>query len=70
MREECLVHLVHLGKVIHSRKEDVNLNDLAEAGTGLLENGGKVVDAECGHLGDVGGFKGQDVAGWGAGDLA
>lgn len=39
------VHLVHLGKVAHVGQEDVDLDDLFEAGAGGLEDGGQVLDA-------------------------
>lgn len=39
------VDLVHLGKVGHVGEEDVDLDDLFEGGTGLLEDGRQVLDA-------------------------
>lgn len=39
------VNLVHLGKVVHAGKEDVDLDDLVEGGTGSLEDGLEVLDA-------------------------
>lgn len=39
------VDLVHLGKVAHVGQEDVDLDDLLEAGAGGFEDGGQVLDA-------------------------
>lgn len=39
------VNLVHLGKVVHVGEEDVDLDDLLQAGAGGLKNGREVLDA-------------------------
>jgi hypothetical protein len=67
--EVLLVRGVHLHEVVHGGQEHVDLDDLADAGAGLLEHGREVVDAELGHLADRGLAEGQDLAFGGAGDL-
>ena len=39
------VDLVHLGEVVHVGKENIDLDDLLEAGASCLKNGRKVLDA-------------------------
>ena len=39
-----LVHLIHLAVKLEVRQEDVDLNDVIEAGAGLLEDGTEVAD--------------------------
>jgi hypothetical protein len=51
----CRVHLVHLGKVVHAREEDVDLDDIVEAGACGLEDGLQVLDAAVGVSLDVAG---------------
>lgn len=39
-----LVHLVHLGVVLEVRQEDVDLDNIVNAGAGLLQNSTEVAD--------------------------
>lgn len=70
MCEELLVNPVHLDKVIHGSQKDIDLDDLGERAACCFEDGGEVLDAEFGHLGDCGGGLGEDFASWRARDLA
>jgi hypothetical protein len=40
-----LVNLIHLSKILHIRKENIDFEDVLEARTGGLEDGGEVGDA-------------------------
>jgi hypothetical protein len=39
------VDLIHLGKVVHVGQEDVDLDDIAEIGSGSLKDCAQVLDA-------------------------
>jgi hypothetical protein len=39
-----LVHLVHLGVILEIRQEDVDLDNIVDAGAGLLQNSTEVAD--------------------------
>lgn len=70
MAEVLLISGVHLGEVVHSGDEDVDLDDLAEEGATGGEDGGEVLAALLGELADVVVLQGEDGAvgeGW---DLA
>lgn len=70
MREELLVHAVHLREVVHARQEHVDLDDLLDRGPRSGEHGAEVADAQLRHLRDGGLRLRQDLALWCAGDLA
>jgi hypothetical protein len=70
MRKKLLINPIHLHKVIHARQEHIDLDDLLQRRAGGCEDRGEVLDAELGHLGDGGGWLGQEVAGGRAWDLA
>jgi hypothetical protein len=70
MSKELAVHLVHLRKVVHRRKEHVDLDHLADVGARLLEHSCQVLAALLGHSRNRGLFESEDLALGCAGDLA
>lgn len=70
VREELLVGSVHLSEVVHGGDENVNLDNLLERRASSFENSRQVGDALLGHLADVVGSQGEDLAGGRAWNLA
>ena len=68
--KELLVNRIHLREVIHGRYEHIDLDHLADIGACSFEDGGQILDAKLGHLGDGGGGLREDLAGGCARDLA
>ena len=64
MRKVLLICPVHLHKVIHRRQEHIDLDHLLNRRAGFLQDGGQVLDALLGHLGDGGGGGGEEFAFW------
>ena len=44
LAEPLTIDLIHSGEVVHVRKENVNLDDLLEAGASLFKHGFKVTE--------------------------
>ena len=53
MSEILLVRGIHLRKVGHVRDEDIDLDHLSNAATGLLEDGSEILDALLRFVADV-----------------
>jgi hypothetical protein len=71
VREELLIHGVHLGEIIHRRQEHVHLHDLLERRPRGGEHGREVADAKLRHHGDGRARReSQDLTRGRAGDLA
>jgi hypothetical protein len=70
VREELLVHGVHLGEVVHGGQEHVDLDDLVERGPRGREHRAEVLDAQLRHLRDARRRLREDLAAGRAGDLA